>query len=77
MSAEISEGVEEAESTVVEWAGTATRIEVASAQSPEGTGTAWVGASVGEARVARAEAVTVGSATRMRVAKEFAGTKGL
>ena len=58
----------------------ATRIEVASGQSPEGTGTAWVGASVGEARaarVARAEAVTVGSATRMRAAKEFAGTKGL
>ena len=53
---------------------------MASAQSPEGTGTAWVGASVGEARaarVARAEAVTVGSATRMRAAKEFAGTKGL
>ena len=80
MSAEISEGVEEAESTVVEWAGTATRIEVASGQSPEGTGTVWVGASVGEARAARVamvEAVTVGSATRMRVAKELAGTKGL
>ena len=88
MSAETSERVEEVESTVVEWAGTATvvewagtatRIEVASAQSPEGTGTAWVGASVGEARaarVARAEAVAVGSATRMRAGKEFAGTKG-
>ena len=59
---------------------TVTRTEAASGQSPEGTGTAWVGASVGEARAARvamAEAVAVGSATRMRAAKEFAGTKGL
>ena len=59
---------------------TVTRTEAASGQSPEGTGTAWVGASVGEARaarVARAEAVAVGSATRMRAAKELAGTKGL
>jgi hypothetical protein len=83
--------------TVVAWAGTATaagtaavtRIEAASGQSPEGTGTAWVGASIGEARAARVaraeavalestakEAVAVGSATRMRAAKELAGTKG-
>jgi hypothetical protein len=70
--------VEEVESTVVEWADTATRIEAVSAQSPEGTGTAWVGATVGNARaarVARAEAVAMGSATR--TAKESAGTKGL
>ena len=66
------------ESTVVEWADTATRIEAVSAQSPEGTGTAWVGATVGNARaarVARAEAVAMGSATQ--TAKEVAGTKGL
>ena len=77
-----SKRVEEVESTVVAWAGTAaaaaaaeTRIEAASGQSLEGTGTAWVGASIGEARaarVARAEAVALGS-----TAKEFAGTKGL
>ena len=82
-----SERVEEVDSTVVAWAGTATVAataavtvtvtEVASGQSPEGTGTAWVGASVGEARVARVarlEAVAVGLATR--TAKEFAGTIG-
>jgi hypothetical protein len=69
----------EVEWTVVAWAGTAmvavTRIEAASGQSPEGTGTAWVGASNGEARAARearAEAVALGS-----TAKQFAGTKGL
>jgi hypothetical protein len=80
-----SERVEEVESTVLAWAGAAmaaataavtmTRTEAASGQSPEGTGTAWVGASIGEARVARearAEAVALGSA-----AKELAGTKGL
>jgi hypothetical protein len=86
-----SERVEVVESTVVAWAGTVAatvtvtvaRSEVASGQSPgsqEGTGTAWLGASVGEARaarVARVEAVAVGSATRMRAAKELAGTKGL
>jgi hypothetical protein len=84
-----SELVEVVESTVVAWVGTAAATvtvtvtvawsEVASGQSPEGTGTAWVGASVGEARaarVARVEAVAVGSATRMRAAKELAGTKG-
>jgi hypothetical protein len=86
MASELSK-VEEVESTVVAMAGTATavavtvtRIETASGQSPEGTGTSWVGASVGEARaarVARVEAVAVGSATRMRAAKQFAGTKGL
>jgi hypothetical protein len=77
--------VEDVESTVVAWAGaataaatamvTVTRTEAASGQSPEGTGTAWVGASVGEARaarVARAEATTVGSATWMRAAKDLA-----
>ena len=58
-----SEQVEEVESTVVAWAGTATaaamaaaamtRIEAVSGQSPEGTGAAWVGASIGEARAAR------------------------
>jgi hypothetical protein len=81
--------VEEGESTVLAWAGTATaaamaaaavtRIEAVSGQSPEGT-MAWVGASVGEARaarVARVEAVAVGSATRIRAAKVIAGTKGL
>ena len=83
-----SEQAEVVEWTVVAWAGTAaaaataavTRIEAASGQSPEGTGTAWVGASVGEARVARVarvEAVAVGLATRMRAAKELAETKGL
>eukprot|EP00900_Chrysochromulina_parva_P020527 jgi/Chrpa1/3107/Chrysochromulina_OHIO_Genome00008361-RA len=85
-----SERVEEVDSMVVAWAGraaaaataavTVTRTEAASGQSPEGTGAAWVGASIGEARVARvarAEAVAVGSATRMRAAKELAGSKGL
>ena len=80
-----SERVEEVESTVLAWAGTATAAataavtvtvtEVASAQSPEGRGTAWVGPSIGEARAARearAEAVALGS-----TAKEIAGTKGL
>ncbi len=84
-----SDRVEEVEWTVVAWVGTATvaataavtvtRIEAVSGQSPEGT-TSWVGASVGEARaarVARVEAVAVGSATRIRAAKEIAGTKGL
>ena len=82
-----SERAEVVEWTVLAWAGTATvvataaaavtRIEAASGQSPEGTGMAWVGASIGEARaarVARAKAVTVGSATWMRAAKELAGT---
>jgi hypothetical protein len=67
-----SERVEEVESTVVAWAGTATVAataavtvtvtEVTSGQSPEGTGAAWVGASIGEARAARearAEAVAL------------------
>ena len=69
--------MEEVESRVVDWAGIATRIEAAAGQSPEGTGTAWVGALVGEGRaasVARAEAVAVGSATQ--TVKELAGTKG-
>ena len=50
-------------------------VEAASGQSPEGTGTAGMGASIWEARSARearAEAVALGS-----TAKEFAGTKGL
>ena len=78
-----SERAEVVEWTVVAWAGTATaavtvavtRIEAASDQSSEGTGTSWMGASIGEARAARearAEAVALGS-----TAKEFAGTKGL
>ena len=82
-----SKRAEVVEWMVVAWAGTATATvtvtvawsEVASGQSPESTGTAWLGASVGEARaarVARVEPVAVGSATRMRAAKEFAGTKG-
>ena len=80
-----SKRAEVVEWTVLAWAGTATvvataaaavtRIEAASGQSPEGTGMAWVGASIGEARAARearAEAVALGS-----TAKELAGTKGL
>ena len=78
-----SERAEVVEWTVVAWAGTATtaaatavtRIEAVSGQSPEGSGTAWLGASIEEARAAReakAEAVALGS-----TAKEFAGTKGL
>ncbi len=82
-----SELVEVVESTVVACVGTAAATvtvtesvawsEVASGQSPEGTETAWVGASVGEARAARVARVeAVGSAARMRAAKELAGTKG-
>jgi len=77
-----------------------TRTEAASGQSPEGTRTTWVWASMGGARavdgvvvavavgaeakvpakaaavMGTTEAVTMGWATRTRVAKGVAGTEG-
>ena len=58
-----SERVEAAESAAAAWAAAValTRTEAASGQSPEGTTTAWVGASMGEASGA-AVGVVVGVA---------------
>jgi hypothetical protein len=77
---------EDVESTVAAWAAAAApapapaavrKTEAAAGQSSEGTGTAWVGESIGVARAARvARAEAVGPVTRMRAATGVVGTKG-
>ena len=64
------------ESTVVEWADTATRIEAVSAQSPEGTGTAWVGAPMGVARAAVGVVVGVAVGAEAKVSGMAAAAMG-